>query len=40
MNSWKEILVSPEASIKEAIQLLDKSAKQIVLVVGRNNVLA
>lgn len=39
MNTWKETLVSPETSIKEAIRVLDKSARQIVLVVGGNNVL-
>lgn len=37
MIAWKEILVLPEISIREAIQVLDKSAKQIVLVVDKNN---
>lgn len=32
-------MVSPETSIKDAIRVLDKSAKQIVLVVGENNLL-
>jgi dTDP-glucose pyrophosphorylase/predicted transcriptional regulator len=40
MSSWKEILVSPESSIREAIQLLDKSGKQIVLVAEENCALA
>lgn len=37
MNAWKEILVLPGTSIREAIRVLDKSAKQIVLVVDGNN---
>lgn len=37
MTAWKDILVLPETSIREAIQVLDKSAKQIVLVVDGNN---
>lgn len=37
MIVWKEILVMPEASIREAIQILDRNAKQIVLVVDENN---
>ncbi|MBK9161516.1 MAG: nucleotidyltransferase family protein [Nitrosomonadales bacterium] len=40
MIAWKEILVSPGAPIREAIEVLDRSAKQIVLVVGENNHLA
>ena len=40
MTSWKELLISPESSIREAIQLLDKSAKQIVLVAEDNFALA
>jgi len=39
MIAWKEILVLPEISIREAIHVLDKSAKQIVLVVDGNNCL-
>lgn len=34
MSHWKEILVLPDVSIRDAIQLLDKSALQIVLVVN------
>lgn len=37
MTAWKEILVLPEISIRDAIRVLDKSAKQIVLVVDGNN---
>ena len=37
MIAWKEILVLPGTSIREAIQVLDKSAKQIVLVVDGSN---
>jgi dTDP-glucose pyrophosphorylase len=37
MSAWKEIQVLPEASIQEAIRVLDESAKQIVLVVDGNN---
>jgi dTDP-glucose pyrophosphorylase len=33
MNHWKDILVKPETPIREAIHVLDKSAKQILLVV-------
>lgn len=37
MATWKKILVLPEASIRDAIRILDESAKQIVLVVDENN---
>lgn len=37
MNYWKEILVLPETPIREAIRVLDKSAKQILLVVDGEN---
>lgn len=37
MSGWKEILVLPETSIREAIRVLDESAKQIVLVVDERN---
>lgn len=37
MNSWKELLVPPGSSIREAIRVLDASAKQIVLVVDEEN---
>ncbi|MDO8463827.1 MAG: nucleotidyltransferase family protein [Gallionella sp.] len=37
MSAWKEVLVLPETSIREAIRVLDKSAKQIVLVVDKRN---
>lgn len=37
MSTWKGVLVLPEVSIREAILVLDKSAKQIILVVDRNN---
>ncbi len=40
MSAWKEILVLPKTSIREAIRVLDESAKQIVLVVDENNRLA
>lgn len=40
MSSWKDILVSPEASIRDAIRVLDKGGKQIVLVAGERNALA
>ncbi|MBB3213008.1 dTDP-glucose pyrophosphorylase [Herbaspirillum sp. Sphag1AN] len=33
MNKWKEVLVSQDVSIKDAIQMLDRSGMQIVLVV-------
>ncbi|PIS12115.1 MAG: alcohol dehydrogenase [Bdellovibrio sp. CG10_big_fil_rev_8_21_14_0_10_47_8] len=36
MARWKEALVSRQTSIREAIQILDKSALQIVLVVDEN----
>lgn len=37
MNDWKEIQVLPETPIREAIRVLDKSAKQILLVVDKSN---
>jgi dTDP-glucose pyrophosphorylase len=37
MSHWKEILVLSDASIRDAIQLLDKSALQIVLVVNERH---
>ncbi|MDD5298992.1 MAG: nucleotidyltransferase family protein [Gallionella sp.] len=37
MNAWKEVSVLPVTSIREAIRILDESAKQIVLVVNENN---
>jgi len=33
MSKWKEVLVSQDVSIKDAIQMLDRSGMQIVLVV-------
>jgi dTDP-glucose pyrophosphorylase len=36
MSKWKDILVSPDKSIRDAIQLLDSSGLQIVLVVDDN----
>ena len=39
MSAWKEILVSSETTIREAIRVLDESTKQIVLVVDENNCL-
>lgn len=39
MEAWKEILILPETSIREAIRVLDKNAKQIVLVVDSVNYL-
>ncbi len=33
MDKWKDVLVLPQASVREAIQVLDSSGKQIVLVV-------
>lgn len=40
MSAWKDILVSPETSIKDAIGVLDKSGRQIVLVVTDGGKLA
>ncbi len=37
MSAWKEILVLPEKSIREAVGVLDKSSLQIVLVVNENH---
>lgn len=37
MSAWKDARVGPEVSIREAIRILDKSAIQIVLVVGDGN---
>lgn len=37
MNYWKEILVLPHTPIRDAIQVLDKSAKQILLVVDNDD---
>lgn len=37
VSSWKEILVLPGASIRDVIRVLDKSAKQIVLVVNEGS---
>ena len=34
MNRWKDVLVKPNTSILDAIQILDKSSLQIVLVVN------
>jgi dTDP-glucose pyrophosphorylase len=40
MNKWKEVLVSAQTSIREAIQKLDASAQQIVLVVDERGALS
>jgi len=37
MNRWKTSLISPKATIIEAIQIIDYSALQIALVVDENN---
>ncbi len=39
MTSWKDILLPPNASIRDAIRVLDNSAKQIVLIVNEDKVL-
>ena len=39
MTSWKDILLPPNASIRDAIRVLDNSAKQIVLIVDEDKVL-
>lgn len=39
MKQWKQIIVNEKTSILEAIQILDKSALQIVIVVDNNNKL-
>jgi dTDP-glucose pyrophosphorylase/predicted transcriptional regulator len=37
MMRWKEVLVAPQMSIREVIQILDTSGMQIILVVDQNN---
>lgn len=37
MNRWEKVLVSPQTPIRDAIQKLDASALQIILVVDGNN---
>lgn len=37
MNEWKKVLVPPNTSIQEAINVIDKSSLQIALVVDNNN---
>lgn len=37
MKKWKSILVSPDTTILETIQVIDRSAMQIALVVGEHN---
>ena len=39
MKNWKNIALSETANIKEALQIIDKSALQIALVVDENNKL-
>lgn len=39
MKKWKDVLVSPQTSLREATQILDKYATQIVLVVDEQRVL-
>lgn len=36
MKDWKQILISPSTSIREALQIIDSSAMQIALVVDGN----
>ena len=38
-DAWKEAVVSPNATLQQAIQCLDRTALQIVLVVAENSVL-
>lgn len=39
MSVWKEVLILPGTSIKDAIRVLDKSAKQILLVANESALL-
>jgi dTDP-glucose pyrophosphorylase len=39
MKDWKKILVAPDATIKDTLQIIDSSAMQIALVVDENNQL-
>lgn len=39
MNRWKEVLLSPHTSLREAVQIIDDNATQIVLVVDENRLL-
>ena len=38
-HNWKNILVSPDTNIQEVLQVLDKEAMQLVLVVDEHNKL-
>ncbi len=39
MKSYKDILLTPNASIKEALKIIDSGAMRIALVVDRNRKL-
>jgi len=39
MKNWKEILISPSTTIKKALEIIDTSSLQIVLVVDENSCL-
>ncbi len=37
MSNWKKLLISPETSLKEAIEVLNNGAERIALVVNQDN---
>ena len=39
MNNWKDTLINPNASIYDAIAIIDKGSLQIAVVVDNNNKL-
>ena len=39
MKNWKEVLMSPSTTIKRALEIIDSSSLQIVLVVDENSCL-
>jgi len=37
MNNWRQIAVSPESTLLDVMQVIDKGVKQIALVVEEND---
>jgi len=36
-ESWKQVVINPDASLRQALQVIDASAMQIALVVNPDN---
>lgn len=39
MKNWRNVILSPQASVRDTIEVIDASAMQIALVVDKNNIL-